>query len=49
MFLRPPENYCGWQAGCAAADDAGRQVRVAASVPLMFGSYQPDKFDRMRR
>ena len=29
----------------AAADDAGRQVRVAASVPPMFGSYQPDKFD----
>ena len=30
----------------AAADDAGRQVRVAASVPPMFGSYQPEKFDR---
>ena len=29
----------------AAADDAGRQVRVAASVPPMFGSYQPEKFD----
>ncbi len=29
----------------AAADDAGREVRVAASVPPMFGSYQPDKFD----
>ena len=28
-----------------AADDAGRQVRVAASVPPMFGSYQPEKFD----
>ena len=29
----------------AAADEAGREVRVAASVPPMFGSYQPDKFD----
>lgn len=29
----------------AAACDAGRQVRVAASVPPMFGSYQPEKFD----
>ena len=29
----------------AAADDAGRHVRVAASVPPMFGSYQPEKFD----
>ncbi len=29
----------------AAADDAERQVRVAASVPPMFGSYQPEKFD----
>ncbi len=29
----------------SAADDAGRPVRVAASVPPMFGSYQPDKFD----
>ena len=29
----------------AAADDAGRPVRVAASVPPMFGSYQPEKFD----
>jgi S-methylmethionine-dependent homocysteine/selenocysteine methylase len=29
----------------AAADDAGRQVRVAASVPPMFGSYQPEKFN----
>ena len=29
----------------AAADDAGRQVRVAASVPPMFGSYQPENFD----
>ena len=29
----------------AAADNAGRQVRVAASVPPMFGSYQPEKFD----
>ena len=28
-----------------AADEAGRQVRVAASVPPMFGSYQPEKFD----
>ena len=28
-----------------AANDAGRPVRVAASVPPMFGSYQPDKFD----
>ena len=30
----------------AAADEAGRPVRVAGSVPPMFGSYQPDKFDR---
>ena len=29
----------------SAADDADREVRVAASVPPMFGSYQPDKFD----
>ena len=29
----------------ASADDAGRRVRVAASVPPMFGSYQPEKFD----
>ena len=29
----------------AAADEAGREVRVAASVPPMFGSYQPDRFD----
>jgi S-methylmethionine-dependent homocysteine/selenocysteine methylase len=28
-----------------AADDAEREVRVAASVPPMFGSYQPEKFD----
>ena len=30
----------------AAADEAGRPVRVAGSVPPMFGSYQPEKFDR---
>ena len=29
-----------------AADEAGRPVRVAGSVPPMFGSYQPEKFDR---
>ena len=29
----------------AAADDAVPKVRVAASVPPMFGSYQPEKFD----
>jgi S-methylmethionine-dependent homocysteine/selenocysteine methylase len=29
----------------AAADAAARDVQVAASVPPMFGSYQPDKFD----
>jgi len=29
----------------AAADAAGRPVHVAASIPPMFGSYQPDKFD----
>ena len=33
------------QLALAAADNAGRQVRVAASVPPMFGSYQPEKFD----
>ena len=27
----------------SAADDADREVRVAASVPPMFGSYQPEK------
>ena len=30
----------------AAADETGRLVRVAGSVPPMFGSYQPEKFDR---
>jgi S-methylmethionine-dependent homocysteine/selenocysteine methylase len=30
----------------AAADEARRPVRVAGSVPPMFGSYQPEKFDR---
>ncbi len=29
----------------AAADSAGRKVQVAASVPPMFGSYQPEKFN----
>jgi S-methylmethionine-dependent homocysteine/selenocysteine methylase len=29
----------------AAADAVARDVQVAASVPPMFGSYQPDKFD----
>ena len=29
----------------AAADTAARDVQVAASVPPMFGSYQPDRFD----
>lgn len=28
-----------------AADAAGHKVRVAASVPPLFGSYEPDKFD----
>jgi S-methylmethionine-dependent homocysteine/selenocysteine methylase len=32
----------------AAAADAGRPVRVAASIPPMFGSYQPDKFDPVK-
>ena len=30
----------------SAADDADREVRVAASVPPMFGSYQPEKFNQ---
>ncbi|ADE40599.1 homocysteine S-methyltransferase family protein [Candidatus Puniceispirillum marinum] len=29
----------------AAAEAADRQVKVAASIPPMFGSYEPDKFD----
>jgi S-methylmethionine-dependent homocysteine/selenocysteine methylase len=31
-----------------AARSAGRHVRVAASVPPMFGSYLPEKFDPVR-
>ena len=32
----------------AAADAATQDAKVAASVPPMFGSYQPDKFDPER-
>jgi S-methylmethionine-dependent homocysteine/selenocysteine methylase len=32
----------------AAADGAGRKVRVAASLPPLFGSYRPDLFNAAR-
>ncbi len=31
-----------------AADGAGRDVRVAGSLPPLFGSYEPDRFDAAR-
>lgn len=32
----------------AAADESGKAVRVAASIPPLFGSYRPDLFDESR-
>ena len=49
-FLTAPEAHpiFGWALARQVADGAKAKVRVAGSIPPLFGSYRPDLFDAAR-